>query len=130
VNSSSIYLSWGPDSGVNSFNVRYGPSNGNWLFNTDVTGFSTTIGSLPSGQPIWIQVAARNECQIGEYGTAKFLGTSSNVPGFPDTGGQGNVNSPRFPSTGFGPHEDYRWIFYCVTPLLFLLLFYAYKQRD
>ena len=120
VSSSSIYLSWGPDSGVDTFNLRYGPSDGNWLYNTDVTGFSTTIGSLPSGQSVWVQVAARNECQIGEYGAAIFLGTSSSVPGFPDTGGSGGVFVPRFPNTGFEPRDNYRWVFYFATPLLFL----------
>ena len=82
IDANSVFISWGPYSGTNEFNVRYGFANGNWLYNTDVTGFSTTIGSLPSNQPIWVQVAARNECQLGIYGGSKLVGG----PGLPNTG--------------------------------------------
>jgi hypothetical protein len=78
----SIFVSWGPYSGVNTFSVRYGPSNGNWLYSTNVTGFSTTLNSLPANQPMWIQVAARNDCSIGTYGPAILVGG----PGLPNTG--------------------------------------------
>ena len=89
VDADSIFVSWGPYSGTDRFNLRYGPTNGNWLYNVDVTGFSTTINNLPANSPIWVQVAARNECQIGEYGTASLIGSSgisSNIPRLPNTG--------------------------------------------
>lgn len=85
VSPTSISITWGPYSGVTTFNVRYSFTNGNWQYNTDVTGFSTTINSLPENQPIWIQVAARNNCSIGTYGEPQLVG------------------SPRLPNTGFGP---------------------------
>jgi len=84
VDTNSIFLSWGPYSGTDRFIVRYGPTNGNWLYNTDVTGFSTTLGNLPSDTPFWVQVAARNDCQIGEYGESRLVGGSS--PMLPNTG--------------------------------------------
>jgi hypothetical protein len=88
--------------------VRFGPKDGDWLYNTDVAGFSTTINSLPSDQPIWVEVAARNDCQIGSYGGSKLVGgvatTNVGVPGFPNTG------NPGLPNTGFGPNgEDEPW---------------------
>ncbi|HET7099383.1 MAG TPA: ice-binding family protein [Patescibacteria group bacterium] len=82
VDSDSIFISWGPYSGTNTFNVRYGTTNGNWLYNVDVTGFSTTINNLPANTPIWVEVAARNDCRIGVYGAATFVGG----PGLPNTG--------------------------------------------
>lgn len=82
IDSDSILISWGPYSGTNTFNVRYGPTNGNWLYNVDVTGFSTTINNLPANQPIWVQVAARNVCTIGTYGQPKLVGG----PSLPNTG--------------------------------------------
>jgi hypothetical protein len=82
VNAKSIFISWGPYSGTDKFNVRYGPTIGNWLYNVDVTGFSTTINDLPANQPIWVQVAARNDCMIANYGNSKLVGG----PGLPNTG--------------------------------------------
>jgi len=82
VSPTSIFLSWGPYSGTDIFNVRYGMTSGNWPYNTDVTGFSTTINNLPVNQPIWVSVAARNSCTIGDYGPAKLVGG----PGLPNTG--------------------------------------------
>lgn len=87
VDLTSIFVSWGPYSGVNMFNVQYGLTDGDWLYSTDVTGFSTTINSLPTNVPIWIRIAARNDCTIGIYGQPKFVG------------------GPRLPSTGFAPRE-------------------------
>lgn len=84
----SIYLSWGPYSGTDKFNVRYGPTNGDWRYNVDVTGFNTTINDLPVNQPIWVQVSARNECMLGSYGGAKFTG------------------SPKLPNAGFAPNSN------------------------
>ncbi len=82
VSPTSVFISWGPNSGVNTFNVQYGPTNGNWLYNTDVTGFSTTLNALSANQPIWVRVAARSNCRIGTYGTATLVGG----PGLPNTG--------------------------------------------
>lgn len=82
IDTDSISITWGPYSGTDKFNVRYGPTNGNWLYNVDVTGFSTTINALPTNQPIWVQVAARNDCMIATYGEAKLVGG----PGLPNTG--------------------------------------------
>lgn len=82
VSSTSIFISWGPYAGINTFNIRYGPTNGNWLYSTNVTGFSTNLNSLPANQPIWVQVAAADSCSIGTYGEAKLVGG----PGLPNTG--------------------------------------------
>ncbi len=122
VSATSIFINWGPFSGTDKFNVKFGPTNGNWLYNTDVTGFSTTINSLPSNQPIWVEIAARNDCQIGNYGGAKLVGgvasTNSGAPGLPNTG------NPGLPNTGFDPNgEDKPWylpvaIFVIVSGLL------------
>lgn len=64
VSPTSIFFSWGPYSGTNIFNIQYGFENGKWLYNTDVTGFSTTINDLPPNQPIFVQIAAKNNCRI------------------------------------------------------------------
>lgn len=82
IDADSISVSWGPYAGIDTFIVRYGPTNGNWLYNTNVTGFSTTLNSLPSNQPFWVQVAATDDCSIGTYGDPKFVGG----PGLPETG--------------------------------------------
>jgi len=91
VDADSIFISWGPYSGVDTFNVQYGTADGNWLYNTDVTGFSTTINALPANVPIWVRVAARNSCRIGTYGTSISVG-----------GGKSTL-SPLLPNTGFEP---------------------------
>ena len=90
VSPTSIFISWGPYSGKNTFNVRYGLANGNWLYNTSVTGFSTTLNGLPSNQPIWVQVATTDSCSLGNYGAAMLVG------------------GPSLPNTGLGlvPHEN------------------------
>ena len=88
VDPTSIFVSWGPYSGVNIFNVQYGPTDGDWLYSTDVTGFSTTINSLPTNVPIWVRVGARNDCTIGIYGQPKFVG------------------GPGLPSAGFAPRDN------------------------
>ena len=93
VDKDSVYIKWGPYSGVDTFNVQYGFENGKFLYNTNVTGFFVTINDLPLNQPIWIRVAARNDCQIGVYGESKFVG------------------SPKLPNTGFAPHKNILFIF-------------------
>ena len=87
VDPSTVFISWGPYSGINTFIVRYGLENGKWLYNTGVTGFSTTIGGLPLNQPIWVQIATTDNCSIGTYGDSKLVG------------------GPALPNTGVGPHE-------------------------
>lgn len=94
ISPTSISINWGPYAGIDTFNVRYGLVNGNWLYNTNVTGFSTTINDLPSNQPIWTQVAATNNCVIGNYGEAKLVGEQAVSP---------NVLGVNFPNTGFAP---------------------------
>lgn len=91
VDADSIYISWAPYSGTDQFNVEYGTENGKWLYNVDVTGFSTTINALPLNQPIWVRVAARSDCTIGTYGESRLVGG----PGLPSTGfapGRSNIS--------------------------------------
>lgn len=88
VDADSLYIKWGPYSGVDTFNVQYGFESGKLLYTTNVTGFSTTINDLDPNQPIWVRVAARNDCQIGTYGEAKLVG------------------SPKLPNTGFSPQKN------------------------
>jgi hypothetical protein len=88
IDSDSISISWGPYSGINTFNIQYGLENGKWLYNTHTTGFSTTINDLPLNQPIWIRIAATDNCSIGVYGESKLVG------------------GPLLPNTGFAPHEN------------------------
>ena len=87
VSPTSVSLNWGPYTGTDTFVVRYGFENGNWLYSTNVTGFSTTLNDLPANQPIWVQVAEKNNCSIGTYSEARLIG------------------GPGLPNTGFGPHE-------------------------
>lgn len=82
VDADSIFLSWGPYSGTNLFNVKYGTSANNLIYSVNVTGFSTTLNNLPANTPIWVEVAARNDCTIGDYGPVRLIGG----PGLPNTG--------------------------------------------
>ena len=89
IDADSIFISWGPYSGTSTFNIQYGLTNGNWIYSTDVTGFSTTINNLPANQSIWFRVAGRNDCMIGNYGVAKLIDTQITnilIPRLPDTG--------------------------------------------
>ena len=88
ISPTSIFISWAPYAGIETFNVRYGVTNGNWAYNTNVTGFSTIINALPPNQPMWFQVAATNSCSIGTYGEAMLLG------------------APSLPNTGFAPEKN------------------------
>jgi hypothetical protein len=87
ISPTSVSLNWAPYSGTDTFNVQYGFTNGQWLYSTNVTGFSTTINSLPANQPIWVRVAATNDCMVGGYGAPKLVG------------------GPGLPNTGLAPHE-------------------------
>lgn len=93
VDSDSIFISWGPYSGTNIFNVQYGLTDGSWLYNADITGFSTTINDLPPNQPIWVRVAARTSCTIGTYGPSRFVG------------------GPSLPNTGLAPRGVFAFIY-------------------
>lgn len=88
VDADSIYFNWGPYTGTDKFNVRYGMSKDKLLYNVDVTGFSMTINALPANQPIWVQIAARNDCMIGIYEASRLVG------------------GPSLPNAGFGPSEN------------------------
>jgi hypothetical protein len=88
VSPTSIFISWGPYAGINTFNVEYGLTSGSRPYNVSVTGFSTTINGLPANQPIWVQVSATNNCAIGTYGPSVLVG------------------GPSLPNTGFAPHNN------------------------
>ncbi|MDO8429232.1 MAG: ice-binding family protein [Candidatus Daviesbacteria bacterium] len=98
VSPTSIFLSWGPSSGVNTFIVTYGLEDGKWLYSTNVSGFSTTINDLPPNQPIWFRIGARNDCTVGIYGSSKLIG------GGQIGGVNPNVLGVSFPNTGFAPN--------------------------
>lgn len=87
VDSDSIFLSWGPYAGIDTFTIRYGLTNGNWLYSTNVTGFSTTLNDLPPNQPIWVLISPTDGCSIGLCGEARLVG------------------GPALPNTGLAPHE-------------------------
>ncbi len=131
VSPTSIFFSWGPSSGTNIFNIQYGFEHGKWLYNTDVTGFSTTINDLPPNQPIWVQIAGRSDCRVGSYGVSKLIGGTGGTgsPGSPNTG------SPLLPNAGIGPDENnIPWyipagIFVGILALLTLLGFPFLIQR-
>lgn len=93
IDTDTIFVKWGPYSGTDNFNVQYGFENGKFLYNTDITGFSATINNLKTNQPIWVRIAARNECQIGTYGEPKFVGL------------------PKLPNAGFAPQKNSFFIF-------------------
>lgn len=108
---------WGPSSGTNIFNIQYGFEHGKWLYNTDVTGFSTTINNLPPNQPIFVQIAGRNDCRIGGYGVSKLIG------------------GPSLSEAGIGPDENsISWNIVIQTGIIalvlspFLLVFIVFKR--
>lgn len=88
VSPTSIFISWGPYAGTDTFIVQYGFENGKWLYSTNVTGFSTTINGLPSNQPIWVLISPRNSCSIAPCGESKLVGR------------------PSLPNTGFAPYQN------------------------
>lgn len=130
VSSTSMFLRWGPYAGMDNFNIRYGMTNGNWLYNTNVSGFSTTIHDLLPNQPFWFEVAARNNCFIGSYSGARLVGGTilgnPQVPGLPNTGGS---NVPRLPSTGFGPNlRRIPWLVILELSAVFAI-FYLFRKN-
>lgn len=82
VDADSVFISWGPYFGINTFIVEYGTENGKWLYNTNVTGFSTTLNALPKNTPIWVRVTATDYCSMGINGMPKLVGG----PGLPNAG--------------------------------------------
>jgi len=93
LDANTIFVSWGPFAGLNTFIVQYGFTSSNLQYNTKVTGFSTNIGSLPSNQKVYVQVAATDNCQVGQFGpVATITGTN-------------NTNLPALPGTGFEPQN-------------------------
>lgn len=112
VSPTSIYLSWGPYAGLDTFNIRYGTKSGEWLYNYNFTGFSATITDLPPNQPFWFQVAARNNCIIGEYGEARLVG------------------APKLPDTGIAPHRTNLAWYIIATLLLLPALFLKAKHVE
>ena len=115
VGANSLYLSWGPYTGISTFIVQYGFENGKWLFNTKVSGFSTTINDLPPNQPIWVLIEPTDDCSIGTCGEAKLIGGSS------------LSSTPGLPNTGFAPKaNNFPWylpagIFAAIATLLLLM---------
>jgi len=89
VSPSSVFVSWGPYEGLNTFVVQYGFSNGDWTYNTTVTSFSATINELPPNRPIWVRVAATDNCAVGNYSEAVLVG------------------SPRLPNTGVSQKQNF-----------------------
>jgi len=89
IDADSVFLSWGPYSGIDTFVVQYGLENGNWLYSMNVTGFSTTINDLPLNQPIWVRIAATDNCSIGVYGSSRLVGG----PGLPNAGSAPQKNT-------------------------------------
>ncbi|MDO8451507.1 MAG: hypothetical protein Q7S76_01425, partial [bacterium] len=85
----SIFLRWGPYAGLDTFIIQYGFENGNWLYSTTVTGFSTTINDLPPNQPIWVLISPTDNCSTGLCGVAKFVG----APRLPNAGVAPKVNA-------------------------------------
>ena len=96
VDSDSVFISWGPYVGTNTFTLQYGTEHGKWLYTNNVTGFSTTLNGLPANQPIWIRVAARNDCAIGAYGASTLVGG----PALPNTGRITSENKTPFLPAG------------------------------
>ncbi len=113
VSPTSIFLSWGPYAGLKTFIVQYGPTNGNWLYNVSVTGFSITLNDLPTNLPMWVLVAPTDGCSTGTCGVAKFIG------------------GPELPNTGFAPPN--RIHLYILTSIfigiLGLLIFLQRKYK-
>jgi len=96
VDSDSVFISWGPYVGTNTFTLQYGTEHGKWLYTNNVTGFSTTLNGLPVNQPIWVRVAARNDCAIGAYGASTLVGG----PALPNTGRASSENNFPFIPAG------------------------------
>ena len=110
---SSISISWGPYQGTNTFIVQYGFENGKWIYSNNVTGFSAILNGLPSNQPIFVRVAARNDCYIGKYGDAKLVG------------------GPSLPNTGFAPQKNTNpWYIPAGISVAILVALFLIQRKD
>ena len=107
----SVALKWGPYAGLNSFIIAYGPTSYNWLYNTKVTGFDTTINALPPNQPVWIKVAATDNCAVGSYSDPVQAG-----------------KAPLLPNTGLGPPEPFPWAIPLSVGLLTSSIVFVFLQ--
>ena len=92
INPNTVYVSWGPYEGLNTFIVEYGFKKDSFPYNSKVTGFSTRINDLPTGQQVYVRVAATDNCVIGNYGPVAPTGEVLGLP-----------------STGFGPKNPISW---------------------
>jgi hypothetical protein len=88
MSATSMSVNWGPYQKTNNFIIQYGFTNGSFPYNTKVTGFQTTLNSLPANMPVWIRVAGTDTCAVGKYSSAVLAG------------------SPTFPNTGFAPQTQ------------------------
>jgi len=93
INATTVFVSWGPYAGLNTFIVQYGFQKDKLQFNTKVTGFSTDINSLPANQQIFVQVAATDNCVIGSFGPIVRIGGGEVL----------GASLPALPGTGFEP---------------------------
>lgn len=93
----SIFISWAPYSGVNTFNVQYDTNPTGWRYGTAVEGFSTAINDLPANTNIWVRVAPTTPCTLGLYGPAALVGGDAIV----------FATSPLLPNAGFAPHTSF-----------------------
>lgn len=130
VSPTSIFLSWGPYTGMNTYNVQYGVENGKWLYNTNVTGYSTTINGLPPNQPIWFLIQPRDDCSIGPCGVAKLVGgTGAGGTGGIGQTGSAKTSSPLLPNTGFGSEDSNIPWYILGGSLAGILIFISLIQR-
>lgn len=113
VSPTSIFLSWGPNSGTDLFSIQYGFEQGKWLYSTDVTGFSTTINNLPPDQSIWVQIAGRSDCRVGTYGVSKLIG---------GLGGVSSATGPLLPNAGLTPQDQNNNLWNIAFPVGLLLI--------
>lgn len=101
----SMYLTWGPYSGTDTFIVQYGLTSDNLSYSTKVTGFSTTLNELSPNRPIWVRIAATNGCSVGTYGEVKLIG------------------EPTLPNTGIAPDTNERPWYISVSIFIVSLFF-------
>jgi hypothetical protein len=87
------------------------------IYNVNVTGFSTTLNNLPANQPIWVQVAARNECMVGTFEAAIQVGRIT------------LVGAPGLPNTGFGENGSRFWMILSGLSLGIGVFYFARRIR-
>jgi hypothetical protein len=125
----SIFIKWWIDASLNDFVVQYGYQPNTWQFTTKVSGTSVTLVGLVENQPLWVQVAATDNCIIGSFsdfqtGGALPPGDAATItfPGFPDTG---NTLVPGLPDTGIAPeNKNIPWGIQLLVLLFAFVIFY------